>query len=151
MKPRSMERLEDSASLQPACVHEWQMSRASGMQDPQTSDTSPSSLLCTVISWDRPVTPGGLRGISPSPYSEDACGLNGLCFWCLSRTLPSLHFYQIFILLSYSTLTFWQNSIMWTRWPQIVTWNCEITFTGKVGKHGNKQNLPCSWKILSHP
>ncbi len=75
----------------------------------------------TVIGWDRPVTPGGLRGISPSPSSENACWLNGLRIWCLSRTLPSLHFYQIFIMLSYSTLTVWQNSIMWTRWPQIVT------------------------------
>ncbi len=107
--------------------------------------------LFTVIGWDRPVTPGGLRGISPSPSSEDACGLNGLCIWCLSRTLPSLHFYQIFIMLSYSTLTVWQNSIMWTRWPQIVTPNCEITFTRKVGKHGNKQNVPCIWNFLSHP
>lgn len=108
-------------------------------------------LLFTVIGWDRPVTPGGLRGISPSPSSENACWLNGLRIWCLSRTLPSLHFYQIFIMLSYSTMTVWQNSIMWTRWPQIVTRKCEITFTRKVGKHGNKQNVHCSWKFLSHP
>lgn len=119
------------------------------------SRAGPSELrhkpLFTVIGWDRPVTPRSLRGISPSPSSEDACGLNALWIWCLSITLPSLHFCQIFIMLSYSTLTVWQNSIIWTRWPQIVTRNCEITFTRKVGKHGNKQNVPCNWKILSHP
>ncbi len=105
----------------------------------------------TVIGWDRPVTPGGLRGISPSPSSENACWLNGLRIWCLSRTLPSLHFYQIFIMLSYSTLTVWQNSIMWTRSASNCNTNCEITFTRKVGKHGNKQNVHCSWNFLSHP
>ncbi len=128
-KQTSVERQEGSAvSLQPVCV--WWVTGVKGQCCAGPSELRHKPLF-TVIGWDRPVTPGGLRGISPSPSSEDACGLNGLCIWCLSRTLPSLHFYQIFIMLSYSTLTVWQNSIMWTRWPQIVTPNCENNFYKK--------------------